>query len=69
MTCPFSPGAAPWDIPVLLRPAGRHRLRGSAGCGFSAAHPSAGPGSRCLLPTGPTPPAGHVFHSLQPRRL
>lgn len=69
--CPLfsSPGAAPRNLPVLLRPAGWHRLRGSAGRGLPAAHPPAGPGPRRLLPPGPTPPAGHVFHPLQPRRL
>lgn len=64
-----SPGAAPWNISVLFRPAGWHWLRGYAGCGLSAAHPSAGSGSCCILPTGPTPPTGHVFYSLQPCRL
>lgn len=65
----WSPGATPRDVPLLLRSAGRHWLRGSAGGGLPAAHPAPGPGSGCVLPTGPTPPARHVFYPLQPGRL
>lgn len=68
--CPScSPGSAPWNIRVLLRHAGRHQLRGYAGGGVCAVDASAGVGARRLLPPGSAPPAWHVLHTLQPRRL
>lgn len=63
---PSPSGAAPWNITILFRPAGRHSLHSPAGGGLSAAHPSAGLGAGGLLPSGPTPPAGPVLHPLQP---
>lgn len=62
-------GAAQWICPVLLRPAERWRLCGTAGGGLSPGDAAAGVGTRGLLPPGPAPTAGPLLHPLQPRCL
>lgn len=54
---------------LLLGPADRRRLRGSAGGGLPLGHPAAGPRAGRLLPPSSTPPAGPVLHPVQPGRV